>query len=507
MENFDLTKYLAEGKLNEALAPQDVVDIADTVAEEFTKESADEGDFLIYTVGRMEGESFELDTDVSAQTPDSVDPIGVGEGWGGNFSIRSKGEGYEVRNGEKGGLVAIIDNMGNFRMLSAAESRAEMGMADGEKTDYMERRRETDDYMQESKEEKSPLSPKIEKEFNMIINKLKKAKSEKDLDLVYTDIVLLPNKKLIKILVKKLIDMGLANDEGNDKFSLYYDGDVKETDDYMQETLVAADQDMAEAILNALGGEAAFEAVVRAMSTDDAQVYLGGIMRDYDIEMGPVGDVPGFEGTMDALDALSIREEDEIKETKSNKMKKSELKEMIKAAMLEDARTDAEQEGYKDGFEDAKDDIEAELKKMKVSEADEEVNEAEDVEVEDNENIDVDIEKDIKVDDEESEVDIDVKASMPGESEDVEEVQALLMKAQEAAQAFGDEKLMDQIGNTITYFTRSHVAGNVSEMDDLDVDVNTTEMEAEMGLEEAKDEEVKENLNESVVFPMWNKIK
>ena len=199
MNNFDLTKYLAEGKLNEALAPQDVVDIADTVAEEFTKESADEGDFLIYTVGRMEGESFELDTETTAQTPDSVDPIGVGEGWGGNFSIRSKGEGYEVRNGEKGGLVAIIDNMGNFRMLSAAESRAEMDRAKGEETDYMERRRETDDYM--------------------------------------------------------------------------------------QETLVDADQDMAEAILNALGGEAAFEAVVRAMSTDDAQIYLGGIIRDHGIGM------------------------------------------------------------------------------------------------------------------------------------------------------------------------------------------------------------------------------
>jgi len=42
----------------------------------------------------------------------------------------------------------------------------------------------------------------------------------------------------------------------------------------------------------------------------------------------------------------------------------------------ENARTDAEQEGYKDGFEDAKDDIEAELKKMKVSE---ELNEAKEV--------------------------------------------------------------------------------------------------------------------------------
>ena len=420
MKNFDLTKYLAEGKLHEELNGQEVKFLAQYIADAFTEEDA-EGDrfstYMTYTVGDIDGNSFELDTKATEKTPEDDAKYGTGRGWGGSFRIKPVEGGYEVRNSEKGGLVATISDQGELTMLDAEQSKAEMG---GD-TDYMERRRETDDYM--------------------------------------------------------------------------------------QETLVDADQDMAEAILNALGGEAAFEAVVRAMSTDDAQIYLGGIMRDHDIEMGPVGDVPGFEGTMDALDALSIREEDEIKETKSNKMKKSELKEMIKAAMLEDTRTDAEQEGYKDGFEDAKDDIEAELKKMKVSEADEEVNEAEDVEVEDNENIDVDIEKDIKVDDEESEVDIDVKASMPGESEDVEEVQALLMKAQEAAQAFGDEKLMDQIGNTITYFTRSHVAGNVSEMDDMDVNVNTTEMEAEMGLEEAKDEEVKENLNESVVFPMWNKIK
>ena len=420
MKNFDLINFLAEGKLHEELNGQEVNFLAQYIADAFTEEDA-EGDrfstYMTYTVGDIDGNSFELDTKATEKTPEDDAKYGTGRGWGGSFRIKPVEGGYEVRNSEKGGLVATISDQGELTMLDAEQSKAEMG---GD-TDYMERRRETSDYM--------------------------------------------------------------------------------------QETLVDADQDMADAILNALGGEAAFEAVVRAMSTDDAQIYLGGIMRDHDIEMGPVGDVPGFEGTMDALDALSIREEDEIKETKSNKMKKSELKEMIKAAMLEDARTDAEQEGYKDGFEDAKDDIEAELKKMKVSEADEEVNEAEDVEVEDNENIDVDIEKDIKVDDEESEVDIDVKASMPGESEDVEEVQALLMKAQEAAQAFGDEKLMDQIGNTITYFTRSHVAGNVSEMDDMDVNVNTTEMEAEMGLEEAKDEEVKENLNESVVFPMWNKIK
>ena len=54
------------------------------------------------------------------------------------FRINSKEEGYEVRNAEKGGLVAIIDNMGNFKMLSADESRAEMGRTKGEETDYMQ---------------------------------------------------------------------------------------------------------------------------------------------------------------------------------------------------------------------------------------------------------------------------------------------------------------------------------------------------------------------------------
>ena len=126
-------------------------------------------------------------------------------------------------------------------------------------------------------------------------------------------------------------------------------------------------------------------------------------------------------------------QESEIKErkpiVKNTKMKKSELKEIIKSAMLEG-------DNY---YEDSMD-------------------EAEEVDVEDNEEVDVDIEKDVKVDDEESEVDVDVTASMPGENEDVEEVQAMLMKAQQAATELGDDKLTDQIGNTITYFTRQHVS-------------------------------------------------
>ena len=339
-EREGLKRDLAEGELNEntdAISPEEVRDMAQMVADAFTAEDA-EGDrfstYMVYKVGNVDGMSFELDTEATEQTPEDDAKYGTGEGWGGMFRVKPTDNGYEIRNSEKGGLVATMDGSG-FTMLDAEQSKAEMG---GD-TDYMERRKETDDYMEE-------------------------------------------------VL-----------------------GQIKETLD--DEAF-----DMAEKIIDSLGAEKAIGELVRAMSTDDAKLYLGGIIRDYDLK------------------------EEEVKEIKSNKMKKSELKEMIKAAMSENARTDAEEEGYLDGMRDEKEDMK----------------EAEDVEVEDNENIDVDIEKDIEVDDESSEVDVDIKASMPGESKDVEEVQALLMKAQEQAIDLGDEKLTDQIGNTITYFTRAHVA-------------------------------------------------
>ena len=164
------------------------------------------------------------------------------------------------------------------------------------------------------------------------------------------------------------------------------------------------------------------------------------------------------------------------------------------------ARREAEEEGYEDGYDDAiedakkaldgiKDESEEEKDKKKdVKEAsapkltkeglknmirekitsilnEEEITEQEDVEVEDNENVDVDVEKDVNVDvkdevdvdDESVESDIEVKTEVPGESADTAAVLGLLTKAQEEAEGMGDEVLMDQIGNTITYFTRKHV--------------------------------------------------
>ena len=169
-------------------------------------------------------------------------------------------------------------------------------------------------------------------------------------------------------------------------------------------------------------------------------------------------------------------------------MKKSELKEMIKMAMLEDARTDAEQEGYEDGFKDAKEDIKDKLKDMKVSEQEDvSVKDDENVNVDDTENVNVDVEKDIDVDDVSKESDIEVKSELPGESADVSAVLGLLTKAQEKAEGMGDEKLMDQIGNTITYYTRTHVVKG-SEMMEEDVD---EAMRGPVDIDE-KDEDVKE---------------
>ena len=99
--------------------------------------------------------------------------------------------------------------------------------------------------------------------------------------------------------------------------------------------------------------------------------------------------------------------------------------------------------------------------------SEDEISEQEDVEVEDDENVDVDVEKDVNVDvedevdidDESVESDIEVKTSVPGMDADTDAVLGLLTKASEEADKFGDDpELKTQIGNTITYFTRKHVA-------------------------------------------------
>ena len=98
---------------------------------------------------------------------------------------------------------------------------------------------------------------------------------------------------------------------------------------------------------------------------------------------------------------------EEGEEKKLNKMKKSELKEMIKTAMLN------EQE-------------------------------------EEKEEVDIDMDMDIEDKDE---------VGLTGDKKIVDDS---LEAALEAARALGDEKLVDQIGNTITFFTRSQIVGDTA---------------------------------------------
>ena len=181
----------------------------------------------------------------------------------------------------------------------------------------------------------------------------------------------------------------------------------------------------------------------------------------------------GKKPTYDEDDKDAMKEE----EVEEGYGKKPMYDEDDKDAMKEDARTDAEQEGYKDGFEDAKDDIEAELKKMKVSELKAKIREdilsvlseaEEDVDVDIEDEVEADVDVDVKdtvdVDAEGDDIEISKKAVKAkvevGLSPEEEIVQDSLKAAMDAASALGNDKLADQIGNTITFFTREYVVGD-----------------------------------------------
>ena len=74
---------------------------------------------------------------------------------------------------------------------------------------------------------------------------------------------------------------------------------------------------------------------------------------------------------------------------------------------------------------------------------------------EEEEEVEVEDEVDVEVDTEEPA--LDAGTSEAGLSKDEQEIQDSLKLAYDNAVAIGDQKLADQIGNSITFFTRSHV--------------------------------------------------
>ena len=144
----------------------------------------------------------------------------------------------------------------------------------------------------------------------------------------------------------------------------------------------------------------------------------------------------------DDAEHIEALEKDMKDDKKSGKMKKSELKDKIKEMILKEMNI------TEDTFApESEEDFLAEVDRI-LAEADEVAVDDTEVAVDGKENIDVDTT---------IQVDPNVKA-----------VQDALTQAQAAAQKLGDPKLTDQIGNTITFFTRAHVVekGAVAEADE-----------------------------------------
>ena len=192
----------------------------------------------------------------------------------------------------------------------------------------------------------------------------------------------------------------------------------------------------------------------------------------------------------------NLKKDIEANEKKLARLKKDYKKDVVKEEMEDDMdeamRGDDMDEMMRGGSTYEEDDIKAE---------------AEEVDVEDNVDVDVDVEDDIDIDDVSKKSEIEVDSELAGEDADISAILGLLTKAQANAKDLGDEKLMDQIGNTITYYTRTHVVAE--EMDDEEGMREDKRTDAEEegykdGMKDEKEDLKKEELNEE--FARFQKL-
>ena len=156
--------------------------------------------------------------------------------------------------------------------------------------------------------------------------------------------------------------------------------------------------------------------------------------------------------------AASLNEEETKKETpKKEKIEenvdlKSRIKEMVLAELSEDIDLDEYGKSYEE------DDMDEAMSKKKkslddgIKTADKYMNEAED-------DVETDESEDVETEEEEVEV-VDAKDA-PAETDtptDTGGIMGNLEAAIEKARELGDEKLIDQIGNTITFYTRQYIS-------------------------------------------------
>ena len=144
---------------------------------------------------------------------------------------------------------------------------------------------------------------------------------------------------------------------------------------------------------------------------------------------------------IDALDADAEADEKKLRKDKKKDVKESALRKAIQNEITSILR--------------------------EADEEDVEVDTEEDVDVDVEKDVDIDVKDEVEIDDKSEESEIEVDSELAGEDADTAAILGLLTKAQEEAESLGDEKLMDQIGNTITYYTRAHVVKSGESRADL----------------------------------------
>jgi len=163
--------------------------------------------------------------------------------------------------------------------------------------------------------------------------------------------------------------------------------------------------------------------------------------------------------------------DEDDKDTKNEEMKKPMYDEDDKDAKNEKMKKPMYDEDDKDAMKEETGRMTVEALKAKIredilsvlSEQEEDVDVDVDVDDEVEADVDVDVQDTVSVDAEGDDIEIEKKAVKAkvqvGLSPEEEIVQDSLKAAMDAANALGNEKLADQIGNTITFFTREYVVG------------------------------------------------
>ena len=153
---------------------------------------------------------------------------------------------------------------------------------------------------------------------------------------------------------------------------------------------------------------------------------------------------------------------EEMKKPMYDEDDKDAMKEMKKPMYDEDDKDSMKEETGKMTVEALKAKIREDILSV-LSEAEEDVDVDVDVDDEVEADVDVDVQDTVSVDAEGDDIEIEKKAVKAkvqvGLSPEEEIVQDSLKAAMDAANALGNEKLADQIGNTITFFTREYVVG------------------------------------------------